>query len=100
MTQLPEICPRCSLPSGCWTGTYFGPGVVCCDCSDEERTAPGFEQAYDLEHAAVLVGDQYFPGVPATAADLAHMQNLREARLISKSVGGVSAAFRHVSVIP
>lgn len=62
------ICDRCSRETFVMTGSMFNTEMICLDCKRLEEQHPGYEQAREIESAAVRRGDFNYPGVGLPAA--------------------------------
>lgn len=56
-------CSRCQKPSNGYTMSWFSTRLVCGECSAAEKLHPKYQEARDAEQAAVLRGDNNFPGI-------------------------------------
>ncbi len=77
-----EQCARCgaSLRTAVHGCSWFDTSICCHECLQDERTAPGFENAVVTESAAVMGGERNFPGVGLSDADRTHLAARLRAR--------------------
>jgi hypothetical protein len=73
-------CARCGEESIATTMSYFNTEVICPQCKDEERQAPGYEVAVSTEMTQIKVGEYNFKGVGLSAEDRAFLARLRQER--------------------
>lgn len=66
---IPTKCPRCGGSMAAYSMSRFNNEMICSECIDDERQAPGYAAAAEAEIAAVKRGDYNFPGVGLSAAD-------------------------------
>lgn len=60
--------------------SVFTTEEICLDCKEDERHAPGFTAARAAEDAAVLGGNDTFPGSGLSEADGTFLATRRAAR--------------------
>lgn len=63
--------------------SMFNNAVICGECKDDERTAPGYKVAREADAAATLRKEFNFPGVGLSEEDAAHLLALRTLRGIT-----------------
>lgn len=72
--RVPEHCVRCGDRLVAHTMSMFNLDILCIECREDERAAPGYEEAAEAEGGACRAGDFSFTGVglnPETQAFLA-----------------------------
>jgi hypothetical protein len=75
MRAWPRFCVRCAaslahIPS---TMSKFNTDTICITCAEEEREAPGYRHAVEIERLAVLNGNNNFQGVGLSPEDVSFL---------------------------
>jgi hypothetical protein len=58
-----QICDRCHEEMEAHTMSRFNLQTICMACVEDERLAPGYKLAAEIELNAVRSGDRNFPGI-------------------------------------
>lgn len=74
------LCDRCGCTPPATTMSTFNTDVICLDCADDEKKAPGYPAAAAAELSALKAGGYNFPGVGLSTADRAFLYTRLEAR--------------------
>jgi hypothetical protein len=77
-------CERCGENTSTSTMSRFNTDTICLPCEQEERGAPGYANARDVELAAVQRGNYNFHGVGLSAADRAYLHERRQQRKVRR----------------
>jgi hypothetical protein len=73
-------CDRCNGPLALSMMSKFNTDILCTQCQDDEREAPGYASAEAAEVAAVRAGDYNFPGIGLSPQDQEFLAARRAAR--------------------
>ncbi len=74
MHGFPNKCARCgTAPLLVSSMSRMNTDILCMPCLNDEKDCPGFQAAYEAEHAEVLKGNYSFEGVGLTDEDRAFL---------------------------
>lgn len=73
-------CDRCGAKVATSVVSYFNTDELCMACKDDERHAPGYVRAVEMENDAVRRGDYNYEGMGLFTEDRVFLEERRKAR--------------------
>lgn len=77
-------CARCGVPLDVWIMSVFNTELICMECKEDEKLAPGYSRARAIEVEHVHSRDFNFTGVGLSTADREFLQQRRAFRKAKK----------------